>query len=85
MVQCSRTTFKKSRVSTQSITNYIFKKNLTEEACQEIGSFFLQCHAIPFNVTRRDEFYDILELVARHGSDGTGFKPPSYPEIRVKY
>ncbi|RDY05578.1 hypothetical protein CR513_10566, partial [Mucuna pruriens] len=33
-----------------------------------------RCH-VPFNVARSDEFNDI----ARHG---TGFKPPSYPEIR---
>lgn len=39
-----------------------------------------QCHIIPFNEARSDEFHN-LELIARYG---TGLKPPSYPEMRVQ-
>ncbi|XP_042452411.1 uncharacterized protein LOC122037026 isoform X2 [Zingiber officinale] len=73
--------FKKRGVSSQTTINGIFKKNLREEACQGIASFFYN-NAIPFHVAKSDEFKKMLDLVARHG---IGFKPPSYHEIRVKY
>jgi hypothetical protein len=75
------TLFKKRGVSTQATINSIFKKNLREEACLEIASFFYN-NAIAFNVAKSDEFQKMLEMVARHG---LGFKPPSYHEIRTKY
>ncbi|CAI8598816.1 unnamed protein product [Vicia faba] len=73
--------FKKKGGSTQSTINSIFKKNLREEACIEIASFFYN-NAIAFNVAKSEEFQKMLELVSRHG---LGFKAPSYHEIRTKY
>ena len=73
--------FKKRCVSSQATINNMFKKNLREEACQEIASFFYN-NAIPFNVSRSEEYTRMFEKVARHG---LGFKPPSYHELRVKY
>jgi hypothetical protein len=67
-------------VGSQSTINSIFKKPLREDACQAIASFFYN-NAIPFNVANSDEFKNMLELVSKHGS---GFKPLSYHEIRVK-
>jgi len=68
-------------VSSQATINSMFKKSLTEEACQGIASFFYN-NVIPFNVAKSEEFKKMIELVARHGQ---GMKPPSYHEIRVKY
>ncbi|PNX74392.1 HAT family dimerization domain containing protein [Trifolium pratense] len=65
--------FKKGGVSTQATINSIFKKNLREEACLEIASFFYN-NAIAFNVAKSDELQRMLEMVARHG---LGFKPPT--------
>ena len=73
--------FKKRCVSSQATINNMFKKNLREEACQEIASFFYN-NVIPFNVSRSEEYTRMFEKVARHG---LGFKPPSYHELRVKY
>ncbi|KAF1896197.1 hypothetical protein Lal_00027263 [Lupinus albus] len=73
--------FRKRGVGNQPTINSIFKKNLREEACQEIAAFFYN-NAIAFNVANSDEFKKMFELVARHG---IGFKPPSYHEIRAKY
>ncbi|KAK2361799.1 hypothetical protein QL285_086915 [Trifolium repens] len=73
--------FKKRGVSTQAIINNIFKKNLREEACFEIASFFYN-NAKAFNVAKSDEFQRMLEMVARHG---LGFKPLSYHELITKY
>jgi len=67
--------------SKQPTINNMFKKGLTEEACQAIARFFYN-NAIPFNVAKSEEFMTMFELVSRHG---LGFKPPSYHEIRVKY
>ncbi|KAF1888925.1 hypothetical protein Lal_00036638 [Lupinus albus] len=68
--------FKRRGVGNQPTSNSIFKKNLREEACQEIVVFFY--NAIAFNVANSDDCKKIFELVI-------GFKPPSYHEIRVKY
>jgi hypothetical protein len=73
--------FKKRGVSTQATINNIFKKNLREEACLEIASFFYN-NVIAFYVAKSDEFQRMLEMVARHG---LGFKPPSYHELKTKY
>lgn len=73
--------FKKRGVSSQATINSIFKKNLREDACLEIASFFYN-NAIAFNVAKSEEFSRMLEKVSRHG---LGFKPPSYDEIRTKY
>ncbi|XLS93649.1 hypothetical protein HN51_069657, partial [Arachis hypogaea] len=40
--------FKKTRISTQTTINNIFKKNLREEICLEISAFFYN-NGIPFN------------------------------------
>lgn len=71
----------KRKGSTQSTINQMFKKNLREEACQQISRFFYN-NAISFNVARSEDFHKMCELIAQHG---IGFKPPSYHEIRVKY
>ncbi|KAG6466781.1 hypothetical protein ZIOFF_075414 [Zingiber officinale] len=60
--------FKKRGVSSQTTINGIFKKNLREEACQGIASFFYN-NAIPFHVAKSDEFKKMLDLVARHEKD----------------
>ncbi|XLT56257.1 hypothetical protein HN873_048861, partial [Arachis hypogaea] len=72
--------FKKRGVSTQTTINSIFKKGLREEACDEITSFIYN-NAIPFNVTRSEEYHSMFEKVVCHG---LGFKPPSYDELREK-
>ncbi|KAF1884233.1 hypothetical protein Lal_00035303 [Lupinus albus] len=51
------------------------------EANQAITSYFYN-NVISFNVAKSDEYFEMFELVAKHGP---GFKPPSYHEIRVKY
>ncbi|KAG6509969.1 hypothetical protein ZIOFF_027977 [Zingiber officinale] len=60
--------FKKRGVSSQTTINGIFKKNLREEACQGIASFFYN-NAIPSHVAKSDEFKKMLDLVARHEKD----------------
>lgn len=67
--------------STQLTINHMLKKDIREEACQQIARFFYTS-AIPFNCARNPEFVKALELVAKHGP---GFKPPSYHDIREKY
>ena len=67
--------------STQMTINQMLKKDIREEACQQIARFFYTS-AIPFNCARNPEFVKALELVAKHGP---GFKPPSYHDIREKY
>ncbi|XLV04093.1 hypothetical protein S245_018430, partial [Arachis hypogaea] len=47
--------FKKTRISTQTTINNIFKKNLREEVCLEISAFFYN-NGIPFNVSRSEEY-----------------------------
>ncbi|CAH9125516.1 unnamed protein product [Cuscuta epithymum] len=73
--------FKKKGVTTQATINTMYKKNLREDACQAICRFFYN-NAIAFNAARSEEFFNMCELIAKHGP---GFKPPSYHEIRVKY
>ena len=46
--------FKKRCISTQATINTIFKKNLREEACEDIASFFYN-NAVPFNMARSEE------------------------------
>ena len=67
--------------STQMTINQMLKKDIKEEACQQIARFFYTS-AIPFNCVKNPEFVKTLELVAQHGP---GFKPPSYHDIREKY
>ncbi|KAI5448329.1 hypothetical protein KIW84_015670 [Lathyrus oleraceus] len=55
--------FKKKGMSTQSTINSIFKKNLREEACLEIASFFYK-DVIVFNVSLDD---DILDFTIENG------------------
>jgi len=57
------------------------KKDIIEEACWQIASFFYTS-AIPFNCVKNPEFLKALELVAKHGPS---FKPPYYHDIREKY
>ncbi|XLR35127.1 hypothetical protein S83_063027, partial [Arachis hypogaea] len=71
--------FKKTRISTQTTINNIFKKNLREEVCLEISAFFYN-NGIPFNVSRSEEYSRMFEKAIRYGQ---GFKPPSYHELRV--
>nr|KYP55512.1 hypothetical protein KK1_001724 [Cajanus cajan] len=71
----------KRKVSSQMTINKIFKKDLREEACQDIALFFY-LNAIPFNAANSEAYKKMFESVARHGP---GFDPPSYHEIRVKY
>jgi hypothetical protein len=49
-----QTVLKKRRVSTQATIKNIFKKNLREEACLEIASFFYN-NVITFNVAKSDD------------------------------
>jgi hypothetical protein len=43
---------------------------------------FFYTSAIPFNCVKNPEFLKALELITKYGS---GFKPPSYHDIREKY
>uniref|UniRef100_A0A6N2MWB4 BED-type domain-containing protein n=1 Tax=Salix viminalis TaxID=40686 RepID=A0A6N2MWB4_SALVM len=52
--------------STQMTINQMLKKDIREEACQQIARFFYTS-AIPFNCARNPEFVKALELVAKHG------------------
>jgi len=61
--------------------NQLLERDIREEACQQIVKLFYT-NAIPFNCVKNPEFLKALELVAKHGS---GFKPPSYYDIREKY
>ena len=54
---------KKGGISTQGTINSILKKNLREEACQEIASFFYN-NAIHFNVAKSEEYIRMFEKVA---------------------
>ncbi|XLS48490.1 hypothetical protein HN51_022848 [Arachis hypogaea] len=71
--------FKKTRISTQTTINNIFKKNLREEVCLEISAFFYN-NGIPFNVSRSKKYSRMFEKAIRYRQ---GFKPPSYHELRV--
>ncbi|XP_019453408.1 PREDICTED: uncharacterized protein LOC109354992 [Lupinus angustifolius] len=73
--------FKRKGISTQATINNMFKKGIKEEANQAIARCFYN-NVISFNVARSDEYFEMFELVAKHGP---GFKHPSYHEIRVKY
>ena len=59
--------------STQTTLNQLLKRDIREEACQQIARFFYTS-AIPFNCVKNLEFVKAFELVAKHG---LGFKPPS--------
>ncbi|XP_052200522.1 uncharacterized protein LOC127806938 [Diospyros lotus] len=67
--------------SGQTTLNQMLKRELREDCCQQIARFFYAC-AIPFNCVKHPEFAKMLELVGKFGS---GLKPPSYHDIRVKY
>ena len=67
--------------STQTTINQLLKKDIRKKACRQIARFFYTS-AIPFNCVKNPEFIKALEMVAKHGS---GFKPPSYYDIREKY
>jgi len=62
--------------STQTTINWLLKKNLKEEACQQIARFFYTS-AIQFNYVKNPAFVKALELITNHG--------PSYHDIREKY
>ncbi|GJT12491.1 3-hydroxyisobutyryl-CoA hydrolase 1-like protein [Tanacetum coccineum] len=65
----------------QSTINEICKKDLGDKACKELANWFYDA-GLPFNVVNHDSFRIAMEAVAQHG---TGFKPPSYHEVRVPY
>ena len=69
---------KSATQSTQSTINQIYKKELREEACQQVAKFFYTS-AIPFNCVKNPEFEKMCHLIGKYG---LGFKPPSYHEIR---
>ncbi|KAF1870840.1 hypothetical protein Lal_00030150 [Lupinus albus] len=54
---------------------------IKEGANQAIATCFYN-NVIPFNMARSDEYFEMFELVAKHG---IGFNPPSYYETRIKY
>ncbi|XP_042441219.1 uncharacterized protein LOC122026547 [Zingiber officinale] len=64
--------------STQATINQMMKKELRDEACQEIARFIYGC-AIPFNCVKHPSFQKMFELVGRYGC---GFKAPTYHEVR---
>ncbi|KAF1862106.1 hypothetical protein Lal_00026623 [Lupinus albus] len=68
-------------ISTQVTINSMFKKRIKEETNQVFGMYFYD-NVILFYMARSDEYFEMFELIAKHG---LGFKPPSYHEIRVKY
>ncbi|GJT27143.1 3-hydroxyisobutyryl-CoA hydrolase 1-like protein [Tanacetum coccineum] len=65
----------------QSTINEICKKELRDKACKELANWFYDA-GLPFNAVNHDSFRIAMEAVAQHG---TGFKPPSYHEVRVPY
>nr|GEZ88930.1 hypothetical protein [Tanacetum cinerariifolium] len=65
----------------QSTINDICKKELRDKACKELANWFYDV-GLPFNAVNHDSFRIALEAVSEHG---TGFKPPSYHEVRVPY
>ena len=69
------------RKTKQATMNQMFKKEDREKVCQQIARFFYTS-AIPFNCVNNPEFGRMVDMISRFG---TGLKPPSYHEIRVKY
>ena len=69
------------RKKSQTTMNQMFKKKEREEVCMQIAKFFYTS-AIPFNCVNNPEFGKMIDMVSRFGS---GFKPPSFHEIRGKY
>ncbi|KAF7844714.1 uncharacterized protein G2W53_001619 [Senna tora] len=67
--------------SIQSTINHLLKKDLREEASRQIARFFYTS-AIPFNCVKNPDFEKMCELIAKHGS---GFKPPTFYEVREKF
>ena len=65
----------------QTTINEICKKELRDKACKELANWFYDA-GLPFNAVNHDSFRIAMEAVAQHG---TGFKPPSYHEVRVPY
>nr|GEZ18783.1 hypothetical protein [Tanacetum cinerariifolium] len=65
----------------QSTINEICKKDLRDKVCKELANWFYDA-GLSFNVVNHDSFRIAMEAVAQHG---TGFKPPSYHEVRVSY
>ncbi|XP_042424116.1 uncharacterized protein LOC122011797 [Zingiber officinale] len=63
--------------SSQATINLFMKKDIREEACQQIARFFYTS-AIPFNCAKNPEFTKMFEIVGKYGC---GFKPPSYHEL----
>lgn len=54
-------------------------KDQRETACKDVARFCIKWYTI--NVARSKEFWEILDLVSKHGP---GFEHPSYHNIRVK-
>ena len=52
--------------STQMTINQMLKKDIKEEAYQQIARFFYTS-AIPFNCVKNPKFIKALELVKQHG------------------
>jgi len=75
------TTSSDTSIGQQSTINQMFKKDLREEACQQVVRFFYTS-SIPFNCVKNPEFTKMCEIIGKYG---LGFKPPSYHEIREKY
>ncbi|XP_042472492.1 uncharacterized protein LOC122055179 [Zingiber officinale] len=67
--------------SSQAAINLFMKKDIREEACQQIARFFYTS-AIPFNCAKNPEFTKMFEIVGKYGC---GFKPPSYHELRETF
>lgn len=72
---------KKGSSHSQVTINQFVKKDIREEACQQIARFFYTS-AIPFNCAKNPEFAKMFEIVGKYGC---GFKPPSYHELRETF
>jgi hypothetical protein len=65
--------------ATQRTINTAMKpKEEREAVCMEIAKFFYEC-GIPFNAANSRQFEVAVEAIAQYG---TGFKPPSFHELR---
>ncbi|XP_057425951.1 uncharacterized protein LOC130719342 [Lotus japonicus] len=71
---------KSSGGGVQQHLNEMLKKDLKEQAYDEIAEFFFT-NGLSFNVGKNHAFVKMLETVGRYGC---GFKQPSYNDIREK-
>nr|KAJ0198970.1 hypothetical protein LSAT_V11C600315300 [Lactuca sativa] len=63
----------------QQTINEVYQKDLTDNACKEIGHWFYEAW-LPFNAGSYDSFHIVMESIAQFGPR---FKPPSMYELRV--